>query len=116
MYRKDHVEETGGVFLCVQKNLLVIGDLSLSVDAELVWVKILLPKMKLLHLVCFYCPHDHGTYPILELQTSLDKIICQSSSLPFIVLLGDFNFPSNVWSDGHGQFLSNPCHGTEISN
>ena len=106
VYRKDRVEGAGGVFVCVQKNLHVIEDPSLNVEAELVWIKIIFPKIKLIHLGCFYRPPDHKVNPILELQSSLDKIVCQSSGLPSIVLLGDFNLPSIAWSDDHGQISS----------
>ena len=95
-YRKDRVEGAKGVFVCVQKNLHAIEDPSLNVEAELVWIKILFPKMKLLHLGCFYRPPYHKVNPILELQSSLDKIVCQSLGLPSIVFLGDFNLPSIV--------------------
>ena len=72
--------------------------------------------MKLIHLGCFYRPPDHKVNPILELQSSLDKIVCQSAGLPSIVLLGDFNLPSIAWSDGHGQISSNPYYGIEINS
>ena len=53
---------------------------------------------------------------MLELQTSLNKLIDQCSSSPNIILLGDFDFPSIVWSDGQGQVCPSPNYGTEVNN
>ena len=116
IFRKDRTEGAGGVFLCVQKGYSVTEDPTLSVDAELVWVKIILSNMKQLYLGSFYRPPDHRAYPMLELQTSLKKLIDQCSSSPNIILLGDFNFPSIVWSDGQGQVCPSPNYGAEVNN
>ena len=76
----------------MQKGFSVAEDPTLSVDAELVWVKIILSNMKQLYLSSFYRPPDHRVYPMLELQTSLNKLIDQCSSSPNIILLGNLNF------------------------
>jgi len=98
------------------ESLSVAKDPTLSVDAELVWIKIILSNMKQLYLCSFYRPPDHRSYPILELQTSLNKIVSQTSNSFDIILLGDFNFPSIIWSDGQGQVCSNPNYGIELNN
>ena len=116
VFRKDRIEGAGGVFICIKKSLSVAEDPTLSVDAELVWIKIILSNMKQLYLCSFYRPPDHRSYPILELQTSLNKIVSQTSNSFDIILLGDFNFPSIIWSDGQGQVCSNPNYGIELNN
>jgi len=60
--------------------------------------------MKQIYLCSFYHPPDHRSYPILELQTSLNKIVTQASNSFDIILLGDFSFPGII-----GQMAKVKC-------
>jgi len=92
VFRKDWIGGAGGVFICVKKSFSVAEDLTLNVDAELVWVNLTLSNMKQLHLCSFYHPPDNISHPLHELQASLNNLVNQSHSSLDIILLGDFNF------------------------
>ena len=113
--RKDRLEGAGGVFLCVNASLNVSEESELDVNAEIVWAKITLPRQDSIHLCSFYRPPDSSIDPILQLQTSLNSLISRSTEFPNIILMGDFNFPSIVWSDGSGQLNACPTYGTELN-
>ena len=101
--RKDRIEGAGGVFVCIKKHFNVSEERELDADAELIWAKIMLPNTRPIYLCSFYRPPDSNLNPILQLQCSLNKLAEKSPHMPTFLLLGGFNFPSIVWSDGHGQ-------------
>ena len=99
-----------------KKHFNVSEERELDADAELIWAKIMLPNIRPIYLCSFYRPPDSNLNPILQLQCSLNKLAERSPHMPTILLLGDFNFPSIVWSDGHGQPGPSPSYGNELNN
>ena len=114
--RKDRVEGAGGVFIAVKRQFNVSEECELNTNAELVWAKVSIPNTQPIYVCSYYRSPDNNLNPILQLQISLNKLVEKSLNIPSILLMGDFNFPSIVWSDGYGLLNPNPTYGSELNN
>ena len=67
---KDRCYGGGGVFLAVSLNISFL-DLSITTDAEMVWVKISPVHGEPISICSFYRPPDSNVNPITDLKTVL---------------------------------------------
>ena len=63
----------------------------------------------------FYRPPNTNTIPIVLLHETL-RILQQSLSSPNIIIGGDFNLPSVIWSDAGASIAPSPAYGREIND
>ena len=105
-----HVKKGSGgrcwrCILCIRENLDASEVPELDVDAEIISAKVSLSKRSPVHVCSFYHPPDQSTDPIVQLDSSLNTLICRSANLPNIIVMEDFNLPSIyhlgrwMWSD-----------------
>ena len=78
--------------------------------------KVSIPNTLPIYVCSYYRSPDNNLNPILQLQISLNKLVEKSLNMPSILLMGDFNFPSIVWSDGYGLPNPNPTYGSELNS
>ena len=118
VFRKDRIVGGGGVFIFVKKEINVVEELSLNVDAEIIWIKIMLTSQVLIYVCSYYRLPNAESHSIPQLQASLTKLLSYSNNPSHIILTGDFNLPSINWIDGYGQLGTNTPHlyGTSLNN
>ena len=109
--RKDRCYGGGGVFLAVSLNISFL-DLSITTDAEMIWVKISPVHGEPISICSFYRPPDSNVNPINDLKIVLGMM----TNINNIILAGDFNLPSITWEDGIGQIGVNPIYGREVNS
>ena len=93
----------------------VIEQPSLTTDAVAIWAKLVFPKESPVFICSFYRPPNTNTIPIVLLHETL-RILQQSSSSPNIIIGGDFNLPSVIWSDAGASIAPSPDYGREIND
>ena len=89
----------------MKRQFNVLEECELNTNAELVWAKVSIPNTQPIYVCSYYRSPDNNLNPILQLQISLNKLVEKSLNIPSILLMGDFNFPSIVWSDGYGLLI-----------
>jgi len=114
VFRKDRTLGGGGVFVCIKKQLQGLEEPSLNVQAELIWVKLTPLNQSPIHICTFYHPPTSDSHPLDQLHLSLTNLLNQSKTLPNILLMGDFNFPSITWNNGYGYVT--PTYGSSLNN
>ena len=100
VFRKDRdsINNGGGVFTLVRKNLIALEMTDLDTNCEILWVKIKLKRAKDLLVSTFYMPHrDINT--ITEFESSVMKANPKGDKN--IIVLGDFNCPHINWNFGY---------------
>ena len=114
VFREDHCEGAGGVFICIKENLSASAIPSLDTDAEIIWAKIDISKTNPIFICSFYRPPNNLLQSLVKLYESLSELLNSKVSLPCITLAGDFNLPSIYWSDGSDKLQSNPVYGMKL--
>ena len=114
VYRKDRSIGGGGVFLCFNNSLNVLDQPNLQTDAELVWAKLHFRGRQPIYICSFYRPPDNSLNALIQLRQSLD-LLSNESTVPFIILAGDFNLPDITWNDGHGLVNPSPAYGVDVN-
>ena len=109
-FRKDRIVGGGGVFICVKKEINVVEELTLNVDGEIIWIKIMLTGQAPIYVCSYYRPPNAESHSISQLQASLTKLLSYSNNPSHIILTEDFNLPSINWIDGYGQLGTNTPH------
>ena len=71
VFRKDHCEGAGGVFICIKENLSASAIPSLDTDAEIIWAKIDISKRNPIFICSFYRPPNNLLQPLVKLHESL---------------------------------------------
>ena len=100
IFRKDRNRYGGGVFIGVKKDLLAMQEHSLDTDndCESIWIKIIFAGKQPLYIGSFYRPTNANPVPLTKLDEALKKLTTRST-LPNIILAGDFNTPDINWKD-----------------
>ena len=101
--------------MCIKKQLKVLEEPQLDVEAELIWIKLTPLNQSPICICTFYHPPNSDSHPIEQLCLSITNLLNQSNTSPYILLMGDFNFPGITWSSGHGQ-ISTPTYGSSLNN
>ena len=95
-YRCDRNREGGGVFVTVADHLTSHEVPKLAVpDCELVWAKVKLRGKRDLLVAAYYKPDDGDEDSLNLFSTSLQRVDSQNA---YLVIGGDFNFPSIDWT------------------
>ena len=87
--RKDRCYGGGRAFLAVSLNISFL-DLSITTDAEMVWVKISPVHGEPISICSFYILPDSNVNPINDRKIVLGMM----TNINNIILAGDFNLPS----------------------
>ena len=69
--------------------------------------------MNPIYICSFYRPPNTDTTPLIQLQITLHGLQLNHSS-PNIIIAGDFNLPSIMWSDTGASITSSPAYGREL--
>ena len=101
--------------MCIKKQLQVLEEPQLDVEAEIIWIKLTPLNQSPIHIRTFYRPPNSDSHPIEQLRLSITNLLNQSNTSPYILLMGDFNFPGITWSSGHGR-ISTPTYGSSLNN
>ena len=98
--RKDRTctkgHEGGGVINSVRKDTVCSSEDTLDTDCEIAWTKIQLKGCKALYTGCFYRKPDNEPSALEKLNNSLSRLT-HNSTLPNVILTGDFNLPDIDW-------------------
>ena len=115
VFRKDRTMGGGEVFLCIKKQLQVLEEPQLDVEAELILIKLTPLNQSPICICIFYRPPNSDSHPIEQLRLSITNLLNQYNTSPYILLMKDFNFPGITWSSGHGR-ISTPTYGSSLNN
>ena len=94
--KKGH--EGGRVINAVRKDTVCSGEDTLDTDCEIAWTKIQLKGCKALYTACFYRKADNEPSALENLNNSLSRLT-HNSTLPNVILTGDFNLPDIDWDE-----------------
>ena len=98
IFRKDRNRYGGGVFIGVKRDLLAMQEDSMDVDCEAIWIKIIFAGKQPLFVGSFYRPKNNDPTPLVKLDEAVKKLTSKTT-LPNIVLAGDFNTPDIDWEN-----------------
>ena len=79
--------------MAVSDNLTSLEDPIIDVSAELVWAKLCIHGMTPVYICAFYRPPNCDVEPIMQLRKFLSSLCNERSTVPYVVLTGDFNLP-----------------------
>ena len=82
----------------VRKDTVCSGEDTLDTDCEIAWTKIQLKGCKALYNGCFYRKPDNEPSALENLNNSLNRLT-HNSTLPNVILTGDFNLPDIDWDE-----------------
>ena len=120
IYRKDRLfdpgHERGGVLNAIMKGVISSGEITLETDCESTWNKIQIKGSKPLYTCtgCFYRKPNNDAVPIQRLDESLGRLT-HTTSLPNIILTGDFNLPDIEWDKEENRTKASPNYSKEIN-
>ena len=85
--RRDH---GGGVFILAKDSFVATEQRELSIDCEIIWVKLELEGCKALYIASYYRPHEDDSHSFEELKKSIEMA---SQLKGDFWVLGNLNFP-----------------------
>ena len=113
--RNDRTLGGGGVFIATKDDLIVSEQPQLDTSCEIQWVKLELQGKSPLYIGSYYRAPDIDKDKISNLRESLNTLYSERhTTLPNVILTGDFNVPSIDWSKL--SVNQNPQYGNEINN
>ena len=102
-------------FFAFVKPCQLLNNPLLSSDTEAVWAKLTFIRMSPIYICSFYRPPNTDTTPLTQLQTTLYGLQLTHLS-PNIIIAGDFNLPSIMWSDTGASITPSPAYGRELNS
>jgi len=102
--------------VAVSDNLTSLEDPIIDVSAELVWAKLCIHGMTPVYICAFYRPPNCDVEPIMQLRKFLSSLCNERSTVPYVVLTGDFNLPDIHWTDQGGEMVSSPSYGNSVNS
>ena len=75
VFRKDHCEGAGGVFICIKENLSASAIPSLDTDAKIIGARIDISKRNPFFICSFYRPPHNLLQPLVKLHESLSELL-----------------------------------------
>ena len=96
LYRKDRLDNYGGVMIAISKVLPSYEMTDLQTDCELLWIQTIVGNGNKLFVGAYYRPHIDDQHSIDELNLSLYKLNRMTTDAK-IWLIGDFNAPCIDW-------------------
>ena len=112
VYRKDRNNRGGGVLIATRKNIIASEERSLNTDCEIIWVQIQSENSTPLYISSFYRQPNPDLDVAREFQRSIFQL-SNKSTLPNILLTGDFNLPDTSWE--RGVISPSPQYGNEVN-
>ena len=100
--------------MCIKKYLQILEEPQFDVEAELISVKLTHLNLSPIHICVFYHPPNADSHPTEQLRLSVTNLLNQSNTPPYILLMGDFNFPGITWSGGYG-WISTPTYRSSLN-
>ena len=113
--RTDRTLGGGGVFVATKKDLVVSSVTELDTDCEIKWIKLEIKGLAPLYISSYYRTPDSEMNNLEGLRSSLEQLYQERhSTLPNVILAGDFNTPSINWANL--SVKSKPQYGTKVND
>ena len=65
-----------------------------------------------IYICSFHRTPNNLLEPLINLNSSLNKLFSYNTQFPTVIVAGDFNIPDIMWMDGYGTIKANPPYGT----
>ena len=97
IYRKDQVNDYGGVLLAIVDRISSVDLPSFGADYEILWAKLNITRSPM-YIAAYYRSDISDDYSLIQLDLSVQKLK-ETIKNATIVLTGDFYFPGIDWSE-----------------